>query len=554
MKKYTNKTLPYNFLAERSVLSIIMNYSYTFEKVSNYLTEESFFLEEHKTIYKTLITIEKKNQKINLTTLITYLQDYNLLKKAGGFKNIINIYKNLQPITNLQDSIILLNEKTIRRKLIQLGENLIEWGFLTSNPLEEIFEEVEQNIFDISQEKIFNNTPTAAEILLDTFKELQMKNKKEEISGYASSFKDLDSILQGFQKTDVIVIAGRPSMGKTAFGLNIARNILLEYNIPIIFFSLEMSRQQLMYRLLSMQAFISGSKLRRGKMTKEEWKRLKNAADNIANLPIYIDDNPAISITEIKAKIRKILSYHNEIGIVIIDYLQLMKLNIKLQNRTQEIAHITRNLKSIAKEFNLPLIVLSQLSRNVESRLNKRPILSDLRESGCISKQKKIQKNFWNGKNFKNFKEKKFFFKGQKPAFQLIKNINITSNHKVLSSKGWLKIYEIRKNNNIFLKKYQSYKSFPITYNGSTYVFDIGIPDFHNFLDNNLILHNSIEQDADVVLMLYRDDYYKTKTFKHVSRSITDIIVAKHRNGPVGTASLIFDTNITRFFNIEDIA
>jgi len=384
MRGYNKKLLPYNFLAERSVLSIFMNYPYTFEKVSNFLREESFFLEEHKILYKTLVNIEKKNQKITLTTIISYMQDYNLIKKSGGLKNIIDIYKNLQPVTNLKDYLILLNEKTIRRKLIKLGENLIEWGFLTSYPLEEIFEETEQNIFEISQEKIFNDSSTGAEILLDTLKELKLKNKRELVNGYSSSFKDLDSILHGFQKTDVIVIAGRPSMGKTAFGLNIARNILIKYDIPIIFFSLEMSRQQLMYRLLSMQAFVSGSKLRQGKMTKDEWKRIKNAADKLASFDIYIEDNPSISITEIKSKIRKVVSNHKEIGMVIIDYLQLMRLNIKMQNRTQEIAHITRNLKSIAKEFNIPLIVLSQLSRNVESRLNKRPILSDLRESGCF--------------------------------------------------------------------------------------------------------------------------------------------------------------------------
>jgi len=182
MKKYNDEILPYNFLAERSVLSIIMNYSYIFEKASIYLSEESFFLQEHKILYKTLINIEKKNQKISLTTIITYLQDSNLLKQAGGLKNILNIYKNLQPITNLKDYLILLNEKKIRRKLIKLGENLIEWGFLTAYPLEEIFEEVEQNIFEISQQKIFNNTPTGAEILLDTLKELKTKNISTKLS------------------------------------------------------------------------------------------------------------------------------------------------------------------------------------------------------------------------------------------------------------------------------------------------------------------------------------------------------------------------------------
>jgi replicative DNA helicase len=555
--RYNDKyVVPHNFLAEQGVLSVILNYPYTFERVALALSKDSFYVKEHQVLYEAFLSLEKQKKEINLTTLITYLQDNHYLSEAGGLSNIMNIFKNFQPITSLSEHIKALNDKTLRRKLIYLGENLIEWGYLTSYPLDEILEELERNVFDLSQQKIVESTPTSAEILLDTLKELQKKNQKKEKSGYETSFTDLDTIIQGFQKTDVIVIAGRPSMGKTALGLNIARNIVQNYNVPIIFFSLEMSRQQLMYRLLSLDACVSGSRLKSGQITKNEWQRLKNASNRLSSYPIYIDDNPRINLLEIKAKIRRIRIMHKQVGLVIIDYLQLMKLTMKLQNRAQEISVITRNLKTIAKEYDVPLIVLSQLSRGVESRLNKRPILSDLRESGCIAKKKLQTNKSWDGEKILNVNKKDLLLKGKKPVYTFNNKFSLSANHKILSSKGWLKISEVRsKNIKLIINQItfqQKIKSFGLNYNHSQNVFDLTIPIFHNFLQHKIILHNSIEQDADVVLMLYRDDYYKAANPKNVTRSLIDIIVAKHRNGPVGNASLIFDTNIMRFFNLEE--
>ena len=225
-----------------------------------------------------------------------------------------------------------------------------------------------------------NRLYSTGEILDDIFEEMKSKMNKEENTGLNTSYRDLDSILQGFQKSDLIIIAGRPSMGKTAFSLNLAKKIVDNYDLPLLVFSLEMSRQQIIYRFIATEAKINNNRLKSNKMTSQEWKKLSQSMVNLSKLPIFIDDNPNLTISDIRSKIRKVFIEKKKTGLVIIDYLQLMKLNTNMENRVQEISYITRNLKILAKEYEIPIIILSQLSRNVESRVNKRPMLSDLKK------------------------------------------------------------------------------------------------------------------------------------------------------------------------------
>lgn len=438
--KYSNTTpLPNNFLAEQAILNILLTNSSLVKTALQNLKLESFYFEPHKFIYQIIIELSEKNQSINLTSVITELENQGLLKKIGGIEKIVNIINRFEIFSELENYISLVNEKYLRRLLIELGKQIIIWGYTTSIDITELLDKTEQSIYNLNQQKISQKIYTAAEIIDDVFNELKLKIQKDKSSGLLTSFKDLDAILQGFETSDLIIIAGRPSMGKTAFSLNLGKNIVNKYNIPLIIFSLEMSRQQIIYRFISTNADINSNRLKSGKMNSKEWEALSNAMRNISNLPIFIDDNPNLNLIEIRSKLRKILIEKNKKGIVIIDYLQLMKLNIKFENRSQEISYITRNLKILAKEFQIPIIVLSQLSRNVETRTNKRPMLSDLRESG------------------------------------------------------------------------------------------------------------SIEQDADIVIMLYREEYY---TEKKNDLQITEFIVAKHRNGPIGTARLLFNSNTTSFNNM----
>lgn len=431
--------LPNNFLAEQGILNILLTNPPFIKTAISLLKSSSFYFENHKIIYDTIIELNHENSSINLTTIITKLENKGSLKEIGGIEKIINIINRFENFSDLEDYIKLVNEKYLRRLLIELGKQIIIWGYTTSTDINDILDKTEQSIYNLTQQKFLQQMYTSAEIVDDVFNELKSKIKKDKPSSLLTQFKDLDSIIQGFEKSDLIIIAGRPSMGKTAFSLCLGKNIVTNYNIPLIIFSLEMSRQQIIYRFLSTYSKINTNRLKSGKMSFKEWQLLSNSMKSISILPIFIDDNPNLNLVEMKSKIRKTFIDKTKRGFIIIDYLQLIKLSIKIENRSQEISYITRSLKVLAKELEIPVIVLSQLSRSVETRINKRPMLSDLRESG------------------------------------------------------------------------------------------------------------SIEQDADIVIMLYREDYYKDNKN---DEQITEFIVAKHRNGPIGTARLMFNPITTTFHNL----
>jgi len=440
MKNSNTTPLPNNFLAEQAILNLLITNPLLIHEVILDLKPESFYFEPHKLIYKTISEIYESNSVVNLTNLVGLLQDKNRLDEIGGVKRIITIISGFENITDLENYIKQLNDKYLRRLIIDIGKQIITWGFTTSENLETILDKMEQSIFSLNQQNLSQKVYSAGDIMNDVFSEMKSKLKKTTSPlSLMTSFKDLDSIIQGFQKSDLIIIAGRPSMGKTAFSLNLGKNIVDTYKIPVVIFTLEMSRQQIIYRFISSDSNINANRLKSGKMTALEWKNLSNSMKKISELPIFIDDNPNLTLIDIRSKLRKIFNGKVKGGLVIIDYLQLMKLSSKLENRVQEISYLTRSLKILAKEFEIPIIVLSQLSRNVESRTNKRPMLSDLRESG------------------------------------------------------------------------------------------------------------SIEQDADTVIMLYREEYYSDK---NSDAQVTELIVAKHRNGPTGTAKLLFKPSVTSFKNL----
>ena len=559
-EKYINlNSLPNNFLMEQSILSILLTNPFLLKNVINTLKINSFYFENNKIIYNTLLELFELNKSANITNLICRLQDNGLLENIGGVEYIKLILNKYENSLDLENYINEINEKYLRRLLIDLGKQIIKWGYTTSENLDKILEKIEHILFNINQENTGKKIYSAAEIVNEIFSEMKNKIKNNETNGFETSFKDLDCIIQGFQKSDLIIIAGRPSMGKTAFALNLAKNIVFQYNIPLIIFSLEMSRQQIIYRFLATQSNINANRLKSGKMNQSEWKELSLSMKNISELPIYIDDNPNLTIIDIRSKIKKIL-LTNKNTFIIIDYLQLMKVNLKLENRVQEISYITRNLKILAKEFQIPIILLSQLSRNVESRINKRPMLSDLRESGClgnIEKNKTDNVLIWNKKNILKLSNKiKFNLKGLKPTFLISLEKNnqflITSNHKLLSKEGWIRVSELHLNHQIYSEiktnNFQFQKIKEIKYIGVQPVYDRTIPNFHNYINNKIIVHNSIEQDADIVILLYREEYYSERKLQP---HITEFILGKHRNGPVGTAKLLFNPNITTFSNIE---
>lgn len=433
-----DKYLPHNFLAEKMILSCLLINSEAIEIALQTLSIDAFYFKNHQEIYKSIIFMYQNQVSVDTLTLITFLQDHGLLQKVGGIKVLVELITQVPNLLYLEEYIRLVKDKFMRRSLIRLGYEAINSGYITNIPLENILSDFESKLFHLTNEiktqKLFNS----AELLNEIFFDLKNKSLNPTMSGLSSGFYDLDSVVQGFQNSDLIIIAGRPSMGKTALSLNIALNIIKKYKLPILFFSLEMSKEQIMYRLLSMETNIEQTRLRSGKLDQSEWIKLNKMIKLMSKLPFFIDDTSDLSINEIRSKIKTILFEHNYIGLIIIDYLQLMQ-NSKsnIESRVQELSQITRSLKIIAREFNLPVIALSQLSRNVENRMDKKPILSDLRESG------------------------------------------------------------------------------------------------------------SIEQDADLVLMLSKTNQ------SNLTSKIIELIIAKQRNGPIGTIKLNFDERRTKFFDLE---
>ena len=380
-----NKYLPHNFLAEKMILScLLINYE-AIEITSQTLPIDAFYFQNHQELYKTIILMYQNQTPVDILTLTTYLQDNGLLFKIGGVEVLMELIIQIPNLAYLEDYIRLVKDKFIRRRLIKLGYEATNSGYTTNIPLENILNDLENKLFNLTNEIKTQTLVSSAELLYEIFLELKKKSINPTLSGLSSGFYALDSLTQGFQKSDLIIIAGRPSMGKTALSLNIALNIVKKSKLPILFFSLEMSKEQIMYRVLGMETNINQIRLKNGKLYSHDWDKINKIIKLLSKIPFFVDDTSDLSVQKIRSNLKTILFEQNNIGLIIIDYLQLMQNSkFKTENRVQELSQITRSLKILAREFNIPIIALSQLSRNVENRGDKKPILSDLRESGSI--------------------------------------------------------------------------------------------------------------------------------------------------------------------------
>ena len=444
---FNNQQLPHNFLVEQMILSGLLISDEAVEMTRKTLPIEAFYFRNHQEIYKAILILYQKEMSIDVITLLTFLQDNGLLEQIGGIKVLIELISQIPNLTYFDEYLGLLKDKFLRRCLIKLGYEIMNSAYVTNISLEKILTECETKMFTLTTERNNQNLFTTSELLNTLFLDLKEKSLKPQLLGVTSGFYELDSLTQGFQKSDLIILAGRPAMGKTALSLNIAITSIRQSKLPVLFFSLEMSKEQIIYRLLSMETNINQIRLKNGKLSQLDWVKLTKVIKILSKLPFFIDDTVNLSINDIRSKIKTILFEQKTIGLVLIDYLQLMQMSkTKFDNRAQELSQITRLLKTIAREFNVPIIVLSQLSRNVEHRLDKKPVLSDLRESG------------------------------------------------------------------------------------------------------------SIEQDADLVLMLYRNQSSMKEEFTSLpsaEREHIELILAKHRNGPIGTIKLRFDEKRMKFSNFE---
>ena len=435
------KIPPNDTEAEQAVIGSMLTDKDAVSAAVEILKEEDFYREDNKTIYTAILNLYNRSEPIDIITLKSELSAMGKLDAVGGLEYIAGLPEKVPTTSNVEQYIKIVEEKSILRNLIKTANDIITLGYDPTQDVEDIIDSSEKKIFEVMQKKNQKGYSTIKDVLVDTFTELeQLYNRKQHVTGVPTGFSDLDYKTAGLHNSDLILVAARPAMGKSAFALNIATNAAVRAKVPVAIFSLEMSKEQVVNRILCSEAMVDSSKVRTGTLEDEDWAKLAEASGVLSESNIYIDDTPGISIMEIRAKCRK-MKLEKDIGLVVIDYLQLVQGSGKRgASREQEIAEISRSLKILAKEIEVPVIALAQLSRAPEQRPDHRPMLSDLRESG------------------------------------------------------------------------------------------------------------SIEQDADIVMFLYRDDYYNEDSEK---KNIAEVIISKHRAGSTGTVELLYLGNYTKFANID---
>ena len=380
----SHKMPPQHIEAEQSVLGGILIENQAIHKVMEILTPDDFYREAHQKIFTSLLDLSERDEPGDLITLTNDLRKKDGLDSVGGASYIASLIDSVPTAANIEYYARIIKEKSVLRKLIETATNIVTQGYEDREDVEGLLDEAEQAIFQIAENRVRPSFYPIREIVKSSFKTLEkLYEKKELVTGVPSGFKDLDKYTAGFQPSDLIIVAGRPSMGKTAICLNFAQHAAASAKVPVAIFSLEMSKEQLVLRMLCSEAMVEGTRLRTGFLSESDWPKLTMAAGNLSDSPIFIDDTPALTILELRAKARRLKGEHG-LGMLVVDYLQLMRGRTFIENRQQEISEISRSLKALAKELNLPVIAVSQLSRRSESREDKRPQMSDLRESGAI--------------------------------------------------------------------------------------------------------------------------------------------------------------------------
>lgn len=610
---FSNSLPPQNVEAEESILGGILLDPEAIGRVTDLLKPEAFYINAHRDIYKAALALNGQGLPTDLMSVYTWLSDHELLEKVGGQGKLAQLVERTVSAVNIDRYAALVVDKYQRRQLIQAGHEIVKLGYETSLELETVFDQTEQKVFGLTQVSAKQGLTPISDTLIQALQEIESRHEGLALPGIASDFYDLDAMTGGFQRSDLIIVAGRPSMGKTSFALGIARNIADKF--PVAIFSLEMSKEQLVQRLLASEAEIESNFLRTGRISQNQWEPLSHALGTLSELPIYIDDIANQTVTQMRSQARRLQAENSgRLGLILIDYLQLME-GTGSENRVQELSRITRSLKGLAREINVPIIALSQLSRGVEARNNKRPMMSDLRESGCLTGDSLVtladsgvqvpildlvgKSGFavW-ALNEATMKLERAvvsnaFSTGVKSVFKLTtrlgRTIRATGNHKFLTIHGWQRLDELKIGLRLALPRFLPNPSWQfmsdaelgllghligerlatvvksdeierlansdvywdeiasIEADGEAEVYDLTVPNFHNFIANNIVVHNSIEQDADLVIMLYRDSYYNPDS---PDRDIAEVIITKHRNGPTGTIKLLFKPELTKFLNL----
>ncbi len=597
----------YNINIERAILSAILFDSQIFEDIASKLEPHDFYLPFHQHVFKAMDDLNREDKPIDEEFLKTKLKAINSYNEKALLDIMI-----ANAISNTDAYIEEVKSRSTKRLLTTLATTIKKVTIEDDLPADDIMNLVEKKLYEITQNSTSEDFRESKEISLSMMEDIRRLKElgNSKLLGVDTGFRNLNDKTSGFGKGDLVIIAARPAMGKTSFVLNITHKAI-ERGEGVAFFSLEMPAEQLMLRMLSTETSIPLQKLRVGDLIDEEWSRLSKSIDRMARLKLFVDDSGYATIHHVRSKLRKLKAKNPEISIAVIDYLQLMSGDSK-DGRQQVISEISRGLKQLARELQIPILALSQLNRGVESRDNKRPMLSDLRESGCLSGDSIIVdansgqryridelienknlipmkvKSMSNDLKIDNFTVTNAFYSGEKMTYLLTtksgKKIKATANHKFYRVDGWIRLDALSRgdkiatpdkmniedkniqnltNSNIYWDKIVS-----IEEHKKEKTYDLTVDSVHNFVANDIIVHNSIEQDADIVMFVYRDDVYReaaekekemkakangqedyVNTFEKKLEEDTELIIGKHRNGPTGTVKLIFQKQFTRFID-----
>lgn len=402
-----NRIPPHSVESEQSILGSIILDKDAIITVAETINPSDFYKEAHKIIYESMLRLNSNNEPIDLITLIEELRKEGHLDNVGGISYLTSLSTIVPTTSNVKYYANIVKEKSVMRQLIKASNEIINLGYDASTDVQEILDKAEKNIFDISQEKSGDDIQPINVVLQDTFDMIEkLCTEKSDVTGITTGFADLNKKINGLQRTDLILLAARPAMGKTAFSLNLVQNAALKGDASVAVFSLEMSKEQLVQRMLSAQSNVELSKIKTGNLGESDWPRIIDGMAVLSEANIFIDDTPGIKISEIRSKCRR-LKIEKGLDLILIDYLQLMEGEGKNENRQQEIAKISRSLKILAKELDCPVVALSQLSRSPELRKDHRPILSDLRESGSIEQDADIVMFLYRDEYYHDDSEKK---------------------------------------------------------------------------------------------------------------------------------------------------
>lgn len=587
LQHLTAKLPPQNIEMEQAVLCAILIDKDALIKVVDQLTPGDLYRPEHQEIFRACLKLFEKRQPIDLLTLSDQLEKDGKLADVGGVAYLTELTNAVPSSAHIANHAELVKANSTLRQLLAAGSRIIELGYQQDEDPDELLNQAEQALFAISQKYSKQVFTPIKDVLTGTFERIDELHKhKGKLRGVASGFRALDNLLAGLQPSDLIILASRPSLGKSSLCLGIAAHAAIKEKVPVGIFSLEMSRDQLVDRLLVSEAGIDSWKLRTGNLTDDDFPRIGYAMGLLSEAPIYIDDSPILNPIELRARARRLQVEHG-LGLLVVDYLQLMESKKRTAdlNRVQEISEISRALKAVARELNVPVLALSQLSRAVEQRSPKIPQLADLRESGCLAADTEIIRPD-TGKSvpIKQLVGQsiampvlamgghmaigrqlmvKAFYSGRKQVFRLEtasgKSIKASANHPFHTINGWKRLDTLKVGEPVltfrrmFLGNIEQCTKIwdpivSVVPLGIEDVYDATVAGVHNFVANDFIVHNSIEQDADVVMFIYREDYYEPKTER---KGIADILIKKHRHGPTGQVELYFRQEQMRFENLE---